>query len=1005
MRRYLPLILTLVGGAILLSTWGGVADWTEAVLRQESVRPRQVVFWTSSGSPEVEIKMAQDFMALHPDIRVTPNFRETGGLQDMLYLSFLSGNPPDFMTAPENELRNYVLMGGVLPLNPLLEQEGPEYFDQYLFGQARVYRLNVYPNDRFFTRDEQGRFRYPLEAARLLTMNGQAIGLRGVSMPDTLTYNKRLFREAARMFPEAGLVDEHGEPIPPATWTEFYHAARVLTEYGRREAERRGLADPVCYGLVVQGQRMNDITRGIWPLARRAGSNAFRFEGDTETVHRHLSPEAREAMADRPIGFFDYDNPADLAAFALMLKMKQDGFVLPGTEARHYEDVRTALASGRAAMVLDGWHAALIGAERVPWAAQDLGSASIPHPYRAADPEAGVTPAQSEAEWAALDELLGLSDLGIELPPGNPLPRTPGGVMEFITPLARDPEAVWEWMHFGARNEEVLRTQARRGTIPQERTALERIEDRDWFPFPYQRQVYRIMRDETMMWPEKPVHGSLAPSHAMEVFYEYFHGERGEPVTELVARARERIAAFNEAANRDLARRIEDGIEEPTRWTFPDWDPLEAGRFFELQQGAGASPEAQAELDRIEEELLRDIQERPELEVAGPDGGIRDDIWRYDPPHDRLAVLFVPGLILLTALGWVAFQGVRSARGQGPSLPAIARQARAGWVGYLFVLPAVILLYSFIIYPAFYQISLAMHRGDGLVAMQYVGFDNFRRILVPGTPDFDSIFWTRVVPNTFVYMLGVTLGQLVFGFILASLLNLPMAANKVYRVFFIIPLATSLAIVSVILIGLLRGQESGLNQFLSAVGLQDLPVWLGLARPGETIDWLGERTGLATVMAVGLWHGLPYTIILLLAGLQSISPALFEAAKVDGANPWQRFIHVTLPEMKPILIIIAFNSLIGAARAFSVVFVMTEGGIRHSSELVATYIFKKGFQKPPGIEPDLGYASALGIVYAAMLAALTFTNVFIIARRWRRRLAAERAAGGQAPAAPEVVHA
>jgi len=217
----------------------------------------------------------------------------------------------------------------------------------------------------------------------------------------------------------------------------------VLTEYGRQEAQRRGQTEPVCYGLVIQGQRMNDIVRGIWPLARRAGSMSFRFEGDTETVHQHLTdPGAREALAGRPVGFFDYDHPANLAAFALMVKMKQDGFVLPGTEARHYEDVRTALASGRAAMVLDGWHAALLGAERVPWAAQDLGSASIPSPYRAPDPAAGVSPERSREEKAALDDLLGLAGMGIDLPPGNPLPRTPGGTMDFITSLARDPETV-----------------------------------------------------------------------------------------------------------------------------------------------------------------------------------------------------------------------------------------------------------------------------------------------------------------------------------------------------------------------------------------------------------------------------------------------------------------------------------------------------------------------------------------------------------------------------------
>jgi ABC-type sugar transport system permease subunit len=300
----------------------------------------------------------------------------------------------------------------------------------------------------------------------------------------------------------------------------------------------------------------------------------------------------------------------------------------------------------------------------------------------------------------------------------------------------------------------------------------------------------------------------------------------------------------------------------------------------------------------------------------------------------------------------------------------------------VFVLPGLLAILAFALYPSLYQVRLALHRGDGLGPMTWVGAENFLRILRPGTPGFDSVFWSRVLPNTFAYMLVVTAGQLALGLLLASLLNLPLRANRVYRVLFFIPLVTSLATVSVILIGLLKGEQSGLNEFLRWIGLGDLPYRLGLVdRPGAAHDWLGPRTDLGTLMAVAIWHGLPYTIILMLAGLQSISPELYEAAKVDGAGAWGRFAHITLPEMAPLLAVIAFTSLVGAARAFSLVFVMTEGGVAHSSELVATYLFKWGFMRPDGREADLGYASALGIVYAAMLAVLTFANVAMIARR------------------------
>jgi len=253
-------------------------------------------------------------------------------------------------------------------------------------------------------------------------------------------------------------------------------------------------------------------------------------------------------------------------------------------------------------------------------------------------------------------------------------------------------------------------------------------------------------------------------------------------------------------------------------------------------------------------------------------------------------------------------------------------------------------------------------------------------------------------------MVVVTAGQIGIGLFLASLLNMPLKANKFYRVLFFIALVTSLTTVSVILIGLLKGEDCGLNQFFlwlhaKAQMLFGLDIWIP-RQDGKLINWLGQQWDLWTVMAVGTWYGLPYNIILLLAGLQSIDPQLYEAAKVDGANAWRRFWHVTVPEILPILIVIAFQAFIGAARAMGIVLVLTEGGIGYSSELVALYIFRKGFMKPEGQVPDLGYASALGIVYSFMLAALTVTNVVIVARRWKRRLAAEAAGKANGPAAP-----
>ncbi|MGC9455700.1 MAG: ABC transporter permease subunit [Phycisphaerae bacterium] len=1043
MSRFHVILLAAVGLGAMLSTWGGIADWTESVVRQEDVRARKVVYWTSSGSPEVDLKRARQFEEIHPDISVRPNFRETGGLQDILFVSFLSGNPPDYMDAEVHELRKYVLMGGIYPLDDLLAQEnqrlleektaerleqwrrqyeqendrpppqelidsrrerirdelaehGDElYFDQYLIGRARIHRFSVNPDDRFLREPEK----YPLEAARLLWMHGKAIGIRDVSMPDTLTYNKRIFREAAKRLPQYRdvLLDEAGEPKPPETWAQFHETARIITEYGKELAADRGQSEPVCYGVVLQGQRQHDLMRAIHPLSRRAGSMAFDFSGDTESVHQHFDDtpagrEARRQYADEPIGHYEYAHPSRLAAFALLVKLKQDGLVLPGTSSRHYEDVRTALASGRAAMLIDGWHAALIGAERVPWAAQDLGSAPVPVPYPPADEQAGWTPQKVRQEKQRVHELLALDEVGLEIPHGNKLPRTAGTSVQFFTSLVRDPEATWQWVHFGDHYPEIQRAETRRGTIRETYEAMQHIgapTQDEWFPYPYQIQLYDILENECQMWPEPPQHGTLQPPSEEEVFYKYFYQTETQDLAAILREVREANRVYTDAANRDLAKRIEDGIVRPDSWTFPDWNVQDAEEFFRRQQQGEQDPETERLIAQARARLKQAAADA-DAEVLNEQGDIRSNIWQFSRPSTALQVIWIPLLMLAVAAAWFVAMAIRDLRHRRPVLRETLSQGRRHWPGYVFILPGMLAIFAFAIYPSLYQFYLAAHSGDGLGTMRNVGWENFSKILNFNSDQFDSVFWTRVVPNTFGYMLVVTIGQIGIGMLVASLLNLPLRANRVYRVLFFIPLVTSLAIVSVILIGLLKGPDSGLNELLGVFGLEVLD------EAGNPIDWLGKELGLFTVMAVGIWHGLPYTIILLLAGLQSISPDLYEAAKMDGAGAWKRFCHVTIPGILPILIIIAFNAFIGAARAFSVVFVLTEGGIDHSSELVATYIFKWGFMRVEGREADLGYASALGIVYSLMLMALTFTNVVIIARRWKRRLAAERAAAGPA---------
>lgn len=933
--KHLSLIAFAIGLGVLLSMWGGVI---KRIGSPGDMRPRSVTLWSNSGSPDVERRTARDFEERHPDIRVNLKFRESGSITDAVFTSFLSGSPPDMMNVKMAELRDYVSQGMIRPLDDLLEAElkqNPNFLKERIGAEAGLIRFTVDPNDRFLREMDQ----FPKEAARLLAMHGRLIAINGVGGLDTLTYNKRLFREAAVMFPDAGLVDENNEPIPPRTWSELVQKAHIISEYGRKSGRN-------VYGLVVQGQRPRDLMRGIKPLAATAGTSGFNFRGQP-------GPDGKI------MGGFEYENPGMIGAFKLIMILKRDGSVMPGTESREYEQPRTLVAQGSAAMLIDGWHAALVGSERVPLAKYDLASAPVPVPDDAIEQR-----------------------LGMKLGRGKQ-PLSAGTEMTCITTGAKHPEAVWKWMHFGS-SPEMQQRHTQSGRLPGTHEALKKFgtpEEREWFPMPFQRQVWEVYEKATANWPQTPDVGPVKPTHE-DILHAAFYESDSVPLDDLVATVQQRVAAYSAACNADLRKRVALGEARVASFTFPDFDPLAPEKTYDLQRSAGADPELNAQIAALRAKLPAHLQ--------------NIELLRFEPETSAWQLAWIPALMLLCAGGYVAWASARRKPGETPVL----RQMSRTWESYIFVAPMMITLFAFVIYPSLYQVYLSFHSSNGISPLRPVGFENFQRIFQ------DKTFWTLVVPNTLQYMVFVTVFQIALGLFFAQLLNVAYRAGGLIRLLFFIPLVTSLSAVSVVFIGLLSGSDSLVNQMLAMINgpLAGIAEWInsnilavinlpwrlppGLSPDFLTIDWLGDkRFDLYTVIAVSVWHGLPYTIILCLAGLQSISPELYEAAKVDGAGPAARFRHITIPELMPILTVIIFNSLVGAAKAFGAVFILTEGGKEHSSEVVATYIFKYGFTSPPDQRPDVGYASAMGIVYALVLGFLTFINVRIIAKRWKRNLA------------------
>jgi ABC-type sugar transport system permease subunit/ABC-type glycerol-3-phosphate transport system substrate-binding protein len=961
MKRY-GLVLLFIGLMLVLARWGDVVT---RLTGGERTRVKRVMEWSWSGTPDVERRRAEKFEQIYPDTRVELQFLQVSRMWDTIYVSFISGNPPDLMGVSMRDARDYVAAGMLRPMDDMLERElarHPDFVDNRINDRQTLMYYQTNPNDPLI----KDMAKHPLEAARLLHMHGKFMGFINPIGINALTYNKRLFRNAARMFPEAGLVDSQGEPVPPRTWMELLRVADVLTKYGKESKEG-------CYGLVMREQFPRETMSAISVLASTAGSVGFDYRGDKWIDG-----------VDQPVGKFTPEHPAFLGAFRLLLKMKAQGSVLPGGSSREYEEVRTAVGSGRAAMVLDGWHAALIASERVPWAKNDIGSAPIPVPYDETSPNAAAQKAEIEA----------LLQLPVQRsrPPRGDISNT-----TCITSGAANPDAVWNWMHWEAYDQERMKAGTRRGSLPPNKMAASKINDPDWYPLPYQKQVWTSWAGHAL-WPASPQFKKPLGKSEQDIFHELMGQitdakDKDQIIPDLMTKAKTQLDDYAQRVNGSLAERVKSGMELPTAWTFADFDPMNPQLAFERQQELARDPAVKARIDALIAQLPPEYRNPADAQ----------ELFRFKPSNGRGGMLAVLGLLVLVAGGYLGFSYIAGNR-RDAALPWLMRksQMRRYWYGYVFIMPGMLLLFVFVVYPTLYQFYLAMHEGSGLTPLRYIGFSNFNRIMQ------DRPFWTKVLPNTMLYMVVVTTIQIAIALFVANLLSLPLKLNRYVRALFFIPMATALSAIAIVFFGLLGGGESStVNQVIAYLHLDWLPGMFGLTTSHE---WLGSpKTDLYSVMLVGIWHGLPYNTILLLAGLQSIDPQLYEAADVDGATAWQRFWHITIPELMPVLVIIVFNALVGAARVFGVVYILTGGGKGYSSEVVSTYIFKYGFTKPEFGEPDLGYASALGIAYSLILAALTITNVTIMARRWRAQVRNEEKGMTVKPATvvagKEVAHA
>jgi multiple sugar transport system permease protein len=270
----------------------------------------------------------------------------------------------------------------------------------------------------------------------------------------------------------------------------------------------------------------------------------------------------------------------------------------------------------------------------------------------------------------------------------------------------------------------------------------------------------------------------------------------------------------------------------------------------------------------------------------------------------------------------------------------------------MFIAPVFVFLAGVILFPLGHALWTSLHRTRGLNT-SFVGLDNYSYLLA------DEGFWNALFTSLHFTSLSVIL-HIALGLGLALLLNQIRAARTALRIAFLTPWMVAPAIGATIWLWLLEPQFGVLNYLLRAAGLiSSYKAWLG--EPGLAF---------LSVVAVDVWRGVPFIMLLLLAGLQTIPKEQYEAASIDGANAVQQFRFVTLPNLRYLIIVASTLDIINTVRHYDIIGVMTGGGPAGATEVLPALLYNTAFRAN-----NFGRAAAAGVLL--LLLVLAFSAVYI----------------------------
>ena len=270
---------------------------------------------------------------------------------------------------------------------------------------------------------------------------------------------------------------------------------------------------------------------------------------------------------------------------------------------------------------------------------------------------------------------------------------------------------------------------------------------------------------------------------------------------------------------------------------------------------------------------------------------------------------------------------------------------KSNFSSYLFMLPALVIYLSVIVIPVFYSIFISLFKWNGVSEMQFVGFGNYVQLFLNDTTFHiairNNLLW---IVMTIVITMSASLG-------FAVLLNHQFCGRTVFRALFYFPCVVAPIAVAIIWRWIYNPNIGFINQLFKTLGINFKQTWIS-----------DPKVSIYAVFAASLWQGIGSPMILFLAGLQSVSSEVLEAATVDGAGPVKKFFLVTVPLMKQTFVMVIANLITAAMKVYDIVAGLTDGGPNNSTQMLGTYMYSQTFQYN-----NVGMGTAVAVVMVIMM--------------------------------------